>query len=129
MKTAKKQNLKQAATLKDDVQRWAAEIGVQPNRVQIQHMTKKWASCSTNGRICLSNALLREGHDFREVVIVHELLHLRVPNHGKLFKSLMKAYLPHWEKTINGRVSRMCGYQDFPGRHPGRQGRILGNSN
>jgi hypothetical protein len=35
---------------------------------------------------------------FRELVIVHELLHLLVPNHGKLFKSLMSAYLPGWEK-------------------------------
>jgi hypothetical protein len=26
-------------------------------------------------------------------VIVHELLHLKVPNHGKLFRALMKAYL------------------------------------
>ncbi|MCK4790867.1 MAG: M48 family metallopeptidase [Desulfobacteraceae bacterium] len=28
---------------------------------------------------------------------MHELLHLRVPNHGKLFKSLMSLYLPDWE--------------------------------
>ncbi len=112
MKTTKKQNLfKRAAVLKDEVWRWAAQIGGQPRRVQIQNMTQKWASCSTHGRICLSRDLLREKHAFREVVIVHELLHLRVPNHGKLFKSLMKAYLPHWETTVNGRASRMCGYE------------------
>ena len=27
---------------------------------------------------------------------VHELLHLKVPNHGKLFKSLLRAYLPNY---------------------------------
>jgi predicted metal-dependent hydrolase len=26
-------------------------------------------------------------------VIVHELVHLKVPNHGKLFRSLVRAYL------------------------------------
>jgi len=26
-------------------------------------------------------------------VIVHELLHLKVPNHGKVFRALLKAYL------------------------------------
>ena len=26
-------------------------------------------------------------------IIVHELLHLKVPNHGKLFKTLMKVFL------------------------------------
>jgi predicted metal-dependent hydrolase len=34
------------------------------------------------------------------VVIVHELLHLLVPNHGKLFKSLMNAYLPDWHRRL-----------------------------
>jgi uncharacterized protein (DUF433 family) len=29
----------------------------------------------------------------RTRVIVEELLHLKVPNHGKLFKALLKAYL------------------------------------
>jgi predicted metal-dependent hydrolase len=38
--------------------------------------------------------LLTEPADFREYVIVHELLDLQVPNHGKLFKSLLSAFLP-----------------------------------
>jgi len=37
-----------------------------------------------------------------EVVIVHELIHCLVPNHGKLFKSLMKANLPSGLKGIQG---------------------------
>lgn len=37
--------------------------------------------------------LLRESTAFRKMAIVHELLHLKVPNHGKLFKALLKAHL------------------------------------
>jgi predicted metal-dependent hydrolase len=33
-----------------------------------------------------------------EYVIVHELAHLLGPNHGKLFKSFMTAYMPDWEE-------------------------------
>jgi len=98
-------------TLKGQVNWWASRIGVRPLRVQIQHMTKKWASCSPGGRICLSKDLLREDRVFQQVVIVHELLHLRVHNHGKLFKSLMNAYLPRWEEAANGRISSVCGYK------------------
>jgi len=29
-------------------------------------------------------------------VILHELLHLRVRNHGKLFKAYLTAYQPDW---------------------------------
>lgn len=32
--------------------------------------------------------------------IVHELLHLKVPNHGKLFKNLMKAFLSDNSKSL-----------------------------
>ncbi|HQU72418.1 MAG TPA: M48 family metallopeptidase, partial [Calditrichia bacterium] len=32
-----------------------------------------------------------------DYVIVHELLHLKVPNHGKLWKSLMRAHLGDYE--------------------------------
>lgn len=74
-------------------------------------MTTKWASCSPRGRLCFSTDLVREDEAFREVVIVHELLHLLVPNHGKLFKGLMSAYLPGWERTAGGRASRVCGSQ------------------
>ncbi|MEX2535176.1 MAG: M48 family metallopeptidase [Trueperaceae bacterium] len=35
---------------------------------------------------------------FQDFVIAHELLHLRVPNHGKLFKALMTAHVPGWKK-------------------------------
>jgi predicted metal-dependent hydrolase len=32
-----------------------------------------------------------------DYVIVHELLHFSVPNHGKLWKMLMRAHLGDWE--------------------------------
>lgn len=32
-----------------------------------------------------------------DYVIVHELLHFAVPNHGKLWKSLMRAHLGDFE--------------------------------
>jgi len=31
-----------------------------------------------------------------EYVVVHELVHLKIENHGKLFEALMSQYLPNW---------------------------------
>ena len=36
--------------------------------------------------------------DIQDYAIVHELLHSRVPNHGKLWKSLMRAHLGAYEE-------------------------------
>lgn len=56
-------------------------------------MKRKWASCSRRGRLTFDTDLLRQPAGFRKEAIVHELLHLKLPNHGKVFKSLVKAYL------------------------------------
>jgi predicted metal-dependent hydrolase len=56
-------------------------------------MNRKWASCSSKGRLTFNTDLLDEPASFRREVIVHELLHLKVPNHGKVFRSLLRAYL------------------------------------
>jgi predicted metal-dependent hydrolase len=88
---------------------WAVDMKVKPAQIRVQRMTKKWASCSGKGWVSFSADLLREPKPFQDYVIVHELLHLQVPNHGKLFKSLMNAYLPGWENIgteRNGRFSR-----------------------
>jgi predicted metal-dependent hydrolase len=77
-------------------------------------MRKKWASCSTSGTVTLSRDLLAESLEFRTFVIVHELLHLQVPNHGRLFRRLMSAFVPEWERVAVGRVSRSCGFQAPP---------------
>jgi len=108
------------ARMREEIRQWAEKIGVRPKRVQIQRMTRKWASCSETGRVCFSTDLLDEAPDFREVVIVHELLHLQVPNHGKLFKSLMNAYLPGWEARVQGRGGQICSStrtRERGGRH------------
>lgn len=56
-------------------------------------MTRKWASCSPRGRVTFSRDLLDQPLAFQDYVIAHELLHLRIRNHGKLFTAMLKAHL------------------------------------
>lgn len=83
-----------SAEFKEHVRIWADRIGVQPSRIQVQAMRTKWASCSIRGAISFSTDLLLERRRFGEAVIVHELLHLKVRNHGPVFRSLLHAFLP-----------------------------------
>jgi predicted metal-dependent hydrolase len=84
---------KKIAGFKQDVRGWAMRLQVAPTEIRVQRMTRKWASCSVAGRVTFSTALLYETRNFRQYVIVHELLHLRVPNHGRLFKAYLSAYI------------------------------------
>src|SRR5437016_4151896 len=78
---------------KVEVAAWAEELGVEPAAVHVAAMRRKWASCSTRGRVTFATDLLAQPAEFRREVIVHELLHLKVPNHGPLFRALLSAHL------------------------------------
>lgn len=81
------------AVFRAEVATWAKRIGVEPKEIHIRAMKRKWASCSSKGRLTFDPELLKQPAAFRAEVIVHELLHLRIPNHGPLFKAMVKAYL------------------------------------
>jgi predicted metal-dependent hydrolase len=86
------------ASFRARVHEWAARIGAHPVEIRLRPMRRKWASCSSSGRLTFDTSLLRCEREFGDFVIVHELLHLQVPNHGKLFKSLLSALIPGWQR-------------------------------
>jgi len=84
---------------KKEVLEWAEELGVKPKEVHVRKMKRKWGSCSSKGRLTFSFDLLEKKSETRAKAIVHELLHLKYPNHGKMFESLLITYLSR--KGIN----------------------------
>lgn len=79
------------------VQEWAEKLEVQVNSIAVRPMSNKWASCSTNGNLNFNVELLELDNDLSDYVIVHELLHFFVPNHGRVWKSLMRVHLGEFE--------------------------------
>lgn len=79
--------------LKKEIWEWAREVGVVPKEIHVRKMKRKWGSCSSKGRLTFSSELLRKPVEVRTKAIVHELLHLKYPNHGRMFTALLVAYL------------------------------------
>ena len=92
---------KQKRDFKKRVHHWAEKLEVNVVWLGVRPMHNKWASCSTNGHLNFNTELLELDRDLWDYVIVHELLHFFVPNHGKLWKSLMRAHLGDYEKMEN----------------------------
>ncbi len=90
-------NWRDKEEFKARVLEWAAKLGVKASRLYIRPMHNKWASCSTAGTLSFNSELLALEREIGDYVIVHELLHMHVPNHGKLWKSLMRAHLGDYE--------------------------------
>ena len=83
---------------KTRVREWADKLDVHVCALAVRPMKNKWASCSTSGNLNFNTELLGLDRQLGDYVIVHELLHFFVPNHGKLWKSLMRAHLGDYEQ-------------------------------
>lgn len=78
---------------KASVLQWATKLDIKVQAIALRPMKHKWASCSTRGSLNFNTELLALDRELGEYVIVHELLHFFTPNHGKLWKSLLRAHL------------------------------------
>lgn len=88
---------------------WADKLDVRVRALAIRPMRNKWASCSTNGNLNFNAELLEIDKKLGDYVIVHELLHFSIPNHGKLWKSLMMAHLGDYQKIERRLKTRKSG--------------------
>ncbi|MBN2561762.1 MAG: M48 family metallopeptidase [Phycisphaerae bacterium] len=86
------------AAFRQRVLDWAARVRVSPKQIRVQRMPRKWASCSPRGRCTFATDLAHKPRGFQDFVIVHELLHLKIRNHGRVFRSLLSAHVPGWQR-------------------------------
>lgn len=77
---------------------WAIKLQVNPRIIRVQEMRRKWGSCSAKCIVTLATDLIDQDRSFQNYVIVHELLHLRYPNHGRVFKAVLNAHVPEWRR-------------------------------
>lgn len=71
----------------------AARYGFTYNRVAIKHNASNWGSCSTKGNINLNLNIVRLPKVLQDYVLIHELCHLRHPDHGHGFHLLLEHLL------------------------------------
>lgn len=72
----------------------ASKMGYQINRVTIKNNKTNWGSCSNLKNINLNLHLMRLPDRVIDFIIIHELVHTVIPNHGAKFKTTMKRYFP-----------------------------------
>ena len=77
---------------------WAGVMGVRPTGVKITTAQKRYGSCSGKNSLCFSCFLMRQPEAAIDLVVVHELCHIREKNHGPAFYALLAQYLPDYKE-------------------------------
>ena len=78
------------------IEQWRRRLGVRVKRIQFQPMPQKWGSISTAGNLTLADALPQLPPHLVEYIICHELLHLQVPRHNRLYYLRLSQHIPDW---------------------------------
>lgn len=78
---------------------FAQVLQVFPQRVRITFAQKRWGSCSNQGNINFSYRLSMVPDWVFNYVIIHELAHLKEPNHSPAFWSLIQKVMPYYKES------------------------------
>lgn len=86
---------------------WEARTGLCADKWQLRDMKTRWGSCTPRTKsIRFSVWLAEKPPELIEYVVLHELAHLKIPNHGEEFKAFLSQYMPDWrirQKRLNGK--------------------------
>jgi predicted metal-dependent hydrolase len=84
------------ARLRAVVDEEAARLGLAVASVTVRDQRTRWGSCSAAGRLAFNWRLVMVPAEVLRYVAVHELLHLREPNHSRRFWRSLDEALPGW---------------------------------
>jgi predicted metal-dependent hydrolase len=93
--------------LKDQAQRelaprlleLAALHGLTVSRISVRGQRSRWGSCSPKGHIALNYRLMLTPPNVREYILIHELMHLKQPDHSRKFWRLVEAACPAFREA------------------------------
>jgi predicted metal-dependent hydrolase len=86
--------------LRAAVQEEAERLGLRDHSVTVRDQRTRWGSCSAGGNLSFNWRLIIAPEPVLRYVVVHELCHLQVPNHSKVFWRQLEAAAPGWQEHV-----------------------------
>lgn len=77
---------------------YGAQMGLSPSGIKVTSAVTRWGSCSAKNGLCFSYRLMLLEPELVDLVVVHELCHIPVKNHGKSFYKLLEQILPDYRE-------------------------------
>lgn len=85
-----------AERLGEQARRWGALSGCTPRAVLVRSQRQRWGSCGADGTLRLNWRIIMAPLALIDYVVVHELVHLRIRNHGSEFWTAVAGLMPDY---------------------------------
>lgn len=89
---------KARAVLPSRVAFWSEKMGLRPTGLKVTTARRRYGSCSARNSLCFSCFLMDCPEEAIDLVVVHELCHIKEKNHGPRFYALLGQYLPDYKE-------------------------------
>lgn len=88
-------------TIHSKLDEYSPEIDGEYNKVFIRDQQTRWGSCSSKNNLNFNWRLVLGPENVLEYVVVHELVHLEVDNHGNGFWNRVEQLMPEYKESQN----------------------------
>lgn len=92
------------------VPKWEERTGLKCAEWRIKDMRTKWGTCNyVAGRLWFNLKLVELDPRFLEYVVLHEVAHLQVHDHGPAFEAILDRHMPEW-RAIRAEMNDAARY-------------------
>ena len=95
--------------LEDYLEKYTKLMGIYPKKIKIKPLKSAWGICYSSGTITFNLNLIKVPLDVIEYLVVHELGHLKYPNHSKEYWKYIGKYIA--DPKSHRRWLRKNGYK------------------
>ncbi|MFD0957987.1 M48 family metallopeptidase [Paenibacillus chungangensis] len=84
--------------LNERLQLYVPKMGVSPSKLQLKDQKMRWGSCAADKSIYINWRIMMAPMKVIDYVLVHEMGHLKYPNHSADFWQFVRSILPDYDE-------------------------------
>ncbi|OIJ22024.1 zinc metalloprotease [Anaerobacillus alkalidiazotrophicus] len=95
------------AKIKERLNIYCPKMGLSPSKIELKEQKMRWGTCTGDNAIYLNWRIVMAPLVIVDYLLVHELAHIKYPNHSKEYWQLVHSIMPDYEQRkewlrING---------------------------